>query len=220
VILGGTANRVQGNRIGTSAGGAPLPNLGNGVGMADTSIAGPGHVIGGADPGAVNTIAFNGGAGVAYFGSGPAGFAVTRNAIFGNGGLGIDLGGNGVTPNDLGDVDSGPNGLQNFPVLYMAVPAGDRVIVRGFIDSPDPRTIAVELFGNDSADPSGYGEGQRFVTTVRPEPNGCFTVPIDAGVAGSYVTATATDAAGNTSEFSSAITVQAGRPAAVPRCGQ
>ena len=45
------------------------------------------------------------------------GVAVQDNAIVGNALLGIDLNGDGVTPNDAGDGDSGPNGLQNFPEI-------------------------------------------------------------------------------------------------------
>lgn len=220
VLLGGTRNFVEGNWIGTARTGSAIPNGNAGIAMADTSIDGPGHVIGGQLPGSANVIAHNGGPGIAYFGNGPAQFRITQNEIFANGGLGIDLRGDGVTPNDAGDADTGPNGLQNFPVLYMALPAGDGVVVRGFVDSPNPGTITVELFGNDAADPSGHGEGQRYAGTVMPNANGCFTLRIDASPAGSFVTATATDAAGNTSEFSAALAVRPGRPATIPpRCG-
>lgn len=224
VISGNTGNGihlqgrnylVEGNRIGTdAAGSAAIPNGEDGI------VVGP-H--GGADGRILhNTVAHNFGAGVnvptccptQY--SGPV--TVTDNAIFDNGELGIDLGVHGVTPNDPGDADTGPNGLQNFPILYMAIPAGSNVLVRGFVDSPDPSTIDVELFGNDAADPSGYGEGQRYVGTVQPRSNGCFTVLIDAAAVGSHLTATATDGAGNTSEFSAAISIGPGHPAEPPRC--
>jgi len=64
---------------------------------------------------ASNTIAFNAARGV--FVSGGTGNAILSNSIFANTGLGIDIGDVGVTPNDTGDGDSGPNNLQNFPVL-------------------------------------------------------------------------------------------------------
>ena len=62
-----------------------------------------------------NTIAFNAGAGIVIENS--LANPIQRNSIFANVGLGIDLGADGVTPNDAGDGDSGPNDLQNFPVL-------------------------------------------------------------------------------------------------------
>jgi hypothetical protein len=42
-------------------------------------------------------------------------------SIYGNGGLAIDLGGDCVTGNDAGDVDQGPNGLLNFPLVSSAI---------------------------------------------------------------------------------------------------
>lgn len=218
VVLSGSSSRnlIQGNYIGTDATGT---NGLGGHGRAGIEIgAVRNNIIGGTAPGSGNVISGNGGAGVLMGDPEAGGNVIQGNPIFGNGGLGIDLGNDGVTPNDSGDTDVGANGLQNFPVLYMAVPAGRNVLVRGFIDSPNPSTITVELFGNDEADPSGYGEGQRFVGTVTPRANGCFTVLIDAAGAGRYVTATATDAAGNTSEFSAATAVRSGRPSAPPRC--
>lgn len=219
IHLQGERYVVEGNRIGTdAAGSAAIPNGADGI------VVGP-H--GGVRSSLIlrNTVAHNAGAGVNFPTCCPTQYSgpltIRENAIFGNSGLGIDLGigGDGVTPNDPGDSDTGPNGLQNFPMLYMAMPAGQNVLVRGFVDSPNPSTITVELFGNDEADPSGHGEGERFVGTVTPNANGCFTILIDAAGAGRYVTATATDAAGNTSEFSAATAVRSGRPSAPPRCG-
>ena len=77
-------------------------------------------------PGEANVISRNAGPGVRLISGGT--IAVRGNSIDGNGGLGIDLdatGGTlGVTPNDSGDGDAGPNGLQNFPVVASAVRSG------------------------------------------------------------------------------------------------
>ena len=132
---------IQGNRIGTDATGvAPLGNGGIGV-----RISAFGATVGGTEAGAGNTIAFNGGAGVVdqlvEFISSERN-AIRGNSIHSNGGLGIDLNGDGVTPNDPGDADSGPNGLQNFPVLSVAL-AGGSTGVSGLTARPIPPSASI-----------------------------------------------------------------------------
>jgi hypothetical protein len=65
----------------------------------------------------------------------------------------------------------------------------------------------VEFFANAAPDPSGFGEGQTFLgfANVTTDASGHFggTANVAGAVpAGQKVTATATDPAGNTSEFS------------------
>jgi hypothetical protein len=76
--------------------------------------------IGGTAAGEGNTIAFSGSSDIQV--TGGNGLAILGNSIFFNNGLGIDLDNDtdplttdGVTPNELGDGDTGGNGLQNFP---------------------------------------------------------------------------------------------------------
>jgi hypothetical protein len=77
-----------------------------------------------------------------------------------NAGIGIDLngGGNGVSDNDADDVDGGPGGRQNFPILDPVEFPGGTSISR-LIDSTPNTAFRVEIFANDSCDPSGNGEG-------------------------------------------------------------
>ena len=110
--------------------------------MADGNVAGDSNQIGGdvANPDAVNTIAFNGGAGIRVTGSGNV--SIGRNSIHSNTGLGIDLGSLGVTPNDVGpphDTDVGPNGLQNFPDIGTVANL-----------EPDSTYLGFELFSTPS----------------------------------------------------------------------
>ena len=77
-----------------------------------------------------------------------------------SGTLGIDLGGDGVTHNDAGDADSGANGLQNFPIIDSAVIVGSKLTIIGTLDSTPNATFHLQFFGDDLADPSGFGEGQ------------------------------------------------------------
>ena len=68
--------------------------------------------------------------------------AILGNSIYGNGGLGIDLGGNGVNLNDPGDTDSGPNNVQNFPVITAAtLPAATSKLWAPSTASPAPPFI-------------------------------------------------------------------------------
>jgi hypothetical protein len=78
--------------------------------------------------------------------------------------------------------------------------------VTGSLDTPNPQTATVELFISPGADPSGFGEGRVFRTAVTPNDAGNFTAVLRTGITG-FVTATATDAAGNSSEFSAAVAI-------------
>ena len=201
-------NTVQGNRIGVSISGAAFPNGGSGVTMDNTDY----NTLGGTGTGEGNIIAYNGGDGVTLFSF--ASFnQIIGNAIFGNTGLGIDLyqstdPTSGVTPNDLGDEDAvGPNYLQNYPMLTKAVyTSSTSVTVQGWFNSQSDSNYTIHFYGNDSCDPSGYGEGQVYLglTNVKTDGDGNATISRMLTVAQKtmYITATATDVEGNTSEFS------------------
>lgn len=171
------------------------------------------------------------------------GVIASQNAFSGNGGLAIDLdpntrdpnglgAGQGVTLNDTGDTDSGPNGLLNFPVITRAVLAGGELSIAGFARPGS----TIELY-IAAADPTGFGEGLTFTTTLTEGSaadlatgtgsygpgavNGllqgsdttagfAFRLSVPPGVAlGTTLTATAT-LAGQTSEFSGNVIVTGG----------
>ncbi|TMC76622.1 MAG: hypothetical protein E6J15_05220 [Chloroflexi bacterium] len=189
------------NLVGTDpTGTAAMSNYGDGV-VIDSA---PRTAIGGVDAG--NTIAFNAGIGVNVLSG--TGATISDNSIFANGGLGIDLAPGGVTPNDKRDGDVGANQLQNFPELQSAVSRGTSGTVRGKLDSVPSSSFRIEVFGNAACDPSGNGEGQTFLgaadLTTNNGGNGEFSVTA-AFAPGDYITATATDESGNTSEFSGCL---------------
>ena len=132
------------------------------------------------------------------------------NSIFSNDGLGIDLGADGVTPNDPGDTDTGVNGLQNFPVLTMAVSGGGMTNVEGTLDSTSNTEFRLEFFSNTACDVSNHGEGANPIgsTDVTTDNSGNTTfVATFSQTVPSFITATASDPDGNTSEFSQCIEV-------------
>jgi len=193
-------NRVVGNRIGTDASGILLlPN-----GAAGVRVLTGDNAIG--EPGAGNTIAFNIGPGVLAFAG--QGNAIRGNAIFSNDGLGIDNG-TGVTLNDPCDLDF----HQNFPVLTSATGGGLRTRVRGTLNSHPFETFVVDFYASSACDPSGYGEGQRFLGSTLVATDGDCNASFDVflpaqTVMGEVVTATATDIFNSTSEFSACLPVE------------
>ena len=197
-----SGNWVEGNLIGTDVSGAN--SLSNNIGIEVQSIGFAGHAIVG------NVIAFNNDGGLMVHSG--TGTRFSGNSIHSNGGLGIDLAANGVTPNDANDTDIGPNDLMNFPVLAVAGTDGSQLLVSGTLDTPNPETATIELFANPvptpGGDPSGYGEGAVYLGNVTPNSQGEFEVQLSAVDEGTLISATATDAAGNTSEFSLNIEVQ------------
>lgn len=200
---------IQGNRIGTDAGGTQ--NLGNGnngifiCGQAKFTIGGS---AGG------NTIAFNHDNGILVGAActAPDGITIEGNFIFSNGLLGIDLANDGVSANDAGDADVGANNLQNYPTLDTANLTGGSLSLHGNLNSAPDKNYRVEYFANAACDSSGYGEGETFLAAgdVTTDDNG--TAPLSLSYtynnAIQGVTATATDADGNTSEFSNCLNVQ------------
>lgn len=194
---------IQGNLVGTDDGGAAT--LGNSVGISVADA--PGATIGGPTAGARNVVAGNSDTGILITGAGATGALIRGNAIFANGGLGIDLDPAGVTPNDVGDGDSGANNRQNFPVLTSATLDGAGTRVSGTLNSAASTAFTVDFYANPSCDASGNGEGQTYLgtTTVNTNGsgNGSFVVTgLPATSVGNAITATATDPANNTSEFS------------------
>jgi uncharacterized repeat protein (TIGR01451 family) len=199
-----------------------------------------------------NRVTDNVGAGV-MTGSASTGNVITQNSIWHNGvilnnggagptnQIGIDLQSAAddatrgsspfVTLNDNGDVDSGGDGLLNFPVLESAVLANGSFTLTGWARPG----ATIELFVADP-DPSGFGEGKTYVATL-VEGSGAdldnsasayagpingitqgadntnrfrFTIAAPAGVtSGVQLTATATLAEG-TSEFSGLVSVTTG----------
>jgi hypothetical protein len=213
-----TGTVIQGNYIGTDAAGTG--DLGNGnegifvaYGNAAFNLS-----IGGTGAGEGNVIAFNG-KGVA--GSGVWNYDDTRvtirgNSIHSNRTLGIDLGtARGVTLNDSGDADTGPNNLQNFPVLTTAFSTGGSTTIQGTLNSAASTDYQIDFYSNASCNSSGYGEGQTYLGSKQVSTDGSGNASFTAVLAGVSVspqarlTATATDPNGNTSEFCSCLSLQA-----------
>lgn len=213
-LTNASGNVIQGNFIGTGPDGlSPLGNRFHNIeceaGTVNTVIGGPG--------GAGNHIAY---AQTVYAGvrirEGSLNNLIDGNSIFANGALGIDLGTAGVTPNDPCDTDTGANRLQNFPVLAQAV-SGSGTGVRGTLNSAAGTSFRLQFFASPVCDASGNGEGQAYLgdATVMTDAscNGAFVTKLPVAVPpGWVITATATDPASNTSEFSMCVPV-----AAVPR---
>ena len=151
---------------------AALGNTVSGIYLVNVSST----LVGGSAAGAANVIANNGRSGVEIAGT-ATGNTVSQNSIFGNVSPGIDLGGNGVTANDVNDPDTGPNKLQNFPVIQTAVLSGANLNITYAVPSVSPNSafpLTVEFFIADGLVRQGktylgsdtYARGRR-----RPPPS-------------------------------------------------
>jgi hypothetical protein len=80
------------------------------------------------------------------------------NIFVGNTGISIDLGGNGITPNDVLDIDTGANNLQNSPTIVLASTNGTTLVVAGQIRSEANSFYRIELVASPTAHASGTGQ--------------------------------------------------------------
>ena len=224
-------NAVKGNWIGTNPLGADIGNGGTGVLVASSAGgAGWNNLIGGAESGAGNVIAYSGGGGAAvgafntdvlgntiadnttygvFVNDSATQVDIRTNRISGNGWLGIKLAfeNNLPLPNDPGDIDSGANGRQNYPVITQA--RSDEVgtiVIDGTLNTTASTAITIDFYANDAADPTGFGEGQTYLGSAPVTTDGAGNVSFTATLAatvpvGKIITSTATGPDG-TSEFS------------------
>lgn len=158
-----------------------------------------------------NEIAYNSGDGIRILVG--TGNQLTGNNIHDNGGLPIDLGGDGRTPNDTDDPDAGANYLQNYPNLLTAVPQADSLRIDGRLDSVPGVTFTLEFFAAPACLLSGGSQTFLGATQVSTDAFGdaYFTASgLTAVPLGYFVTSTATDPNGNTSELSDCIAVSPG----------
>jgi len=204
------SNQIDSNTVGIDVNGNPLPNTYAGITIGEY---GPSQ-WGCADKNTIehNTIAENGWDGVAVWEDGVNSFnadanLITQNSIYDNDSLGIDLQNNGVTPNDVGDPDTGPNEEMNFPVITSAAYSAGGTTINGTLDTPNPNTATVEVF-QARLDPTGYGEGETYLGSTTPDVAGNWGLTTVSLAVGDSVTATATDANNNTSEFSATMVVK------------
>ncbi|MEG5062329.1 SdrD B-like domain-containing protein [Microcoleus sp. B3-A4] len=190
-------NSLFGNFIGVAADGTtPLPNTtGVLINLANN------NAIGGTAAGQGNTIASNLGSGVNLLAG--TGNSIQNNSIFANLGLGIDLGNNGITANDAGDADTGANNFLNTPVLTTATASAGSVTVAGTYNGIPSANFTLQFFANNPPGTQGQTLIASIPVTTDAAGNAAFNQTFPAAVtAGQLITATATDAAGNTSEFS------------------
>ena len=231
-----TNNTVQNN--GFDSGSTPATER---LGMVGYNYTGSNVVF------ARNRVLSNGGPGLVLLGA--SGTIISQNSFSSNGGIAANSGvaidldpntrdpnslgtPNGATINDANDADSGPNGLLNYPVITSAIIANGELSVAGFARPGS----AIELYVAQ-ADPSGFGEGLTYLTTLTEGAasdlnaatgtygpaaiNGvlqgtdttnrfAFRMAIPATVSiGSVLTSTAT-LGGQTSEFGGNVTVTSG----------
>lgn len=222
---GGTndANTVQGNYIGTNKSGTQALGNADGIRIMDGASS---NTIGGPEDGAGNLISGNAGHGITGSGAG-----VTGNLIEGNS-VGTNAAGDGPIPNAISGADfSGPsNEIRRNHIAYNGTvgvttsgggimntisqnsihdngTAGIDNLAGGNLELEPPSIFEtgsasgsacpnclVEVFSDD------VDEGRTYHGSAMADGAGSWT--FNGAVSGPFVTATATDADGNTSEFS------------------
>jgi hypothetical protein len=217
-------NTLSNNLVGVDVNLQPLGNINHGVNIgaygqqAYEGFAQYNRVV-------TNTIAHNLHNGVMVWENIPFGTmntdwnTITQNSIYLNGYidpgyLGIDLGEDGLTLNDVGDPDQGPNEYVNFPVITSVINNTTSVTIYGVLDLDTPENLAtVEVFqAIPDATGLNHGQGAVYLGSATPNASGAWQI-IVLGIYGQdWVTSTATDWVGNTSEFSANYQVP-GEPA-------
>ncbi|MFK8021832.1 MAG: PKD domain-containing protein [Pseudomonadales bacterium] len=191
-------NTILGNKIGTGV--DTSVQIGNSLSLGSTANGGvqiddgaSNNTIGGTVAGAANTIAFNPGSGVKIFGVSSVGNSIQRNEIYDNDVRGIELefptNSNAIAPIlSLSEVDG--SSTLSVSGTYSDVSLAGQAITLEYFSNPIAGNEGRTYLDSDTITLDGSGNqtiASNFVANVTP---------------GEFVTVTATDSAGNTSEFS------------------
>jgi hypothetical protein len=207
----GNGTQIWGNFIGTSASG--MLALGNGsensaaaIGFYQVGGESSRIFVGGAGAGEGNRIAFNSNDGVRV--STFNGIVrIAGNQIYANNLLGINNGSGATGGDDPEDADAGPNRKQNFPVFAGGEHLGTQISARYRVNSSTVHSsypLTVHFYGSINGSGALY-LGEQTYTTPSAEQTAVLSIP--TGVAVGFVVSTATDAMGNTSQFSAVLDV-------------
>ena len=201
--FGTTGNVIEGNLIGTDVTGKlNLGNVGDGVYITDSASS---NTIGGSAANASNVIAFNGRDGVNVDLNSVMDL-ISQNSIFGNTNLGIDL--------ENAHANAGGNNQEPAPVLssYTTLASGSTQ-TEWTLSAAPTTTYTIEFFASALGSADGVSEGQTFLTskleTTNAAGDASFTLTTSLPAGETFVTATATDPNGNTSQFSLQATTTA-----------
>ncbi len=206
---GTTGNLVEGNLIGLKSDG--INGLGNGTYGVFVTTGAANNIIGGATGAAAggganqfgNFIAFNGNSGVGIDNAtsptntqSGAGDSILGNSIYSNVVKGISLGAAGAATRA-----SAP------PTITAAVSFATTLEISGSIPAPGGAggPYRIEFFSNSTA---ANAQGQTYLGSAQVSgPAFDVTISTPGNFSGQFLTATLTDSAGNTSEFSTAFTI-------------
>jgi parallel beta-helix repeat protein len=220
---GANGNTIQGNFLGLQSDGmSPLGNQWHNIEFLNTASN---NLVGGPTVWADNHIGFA--LTSQYDGvrirPGCFGNFVERNCIFSNAGWGIVLNNAGVTVTNLVTITAATSTSTNGPVMVntnspgtntgvpvlgppFVPPASNATVITASMSTYARGAFYVQFYLNHSANSDGYGQGLTYLgaTHLTTDGNGqaTFTVTLPVAVpTGSYLSATATDAAGTTWEF-------------------
>lgn len=207
---GATGNVILGNLIGVQVDGvSALPNTWDGVYLR---LGASQNQIGGGAPGAGNVIAHNSSRGINIVDNNTLDNVIVGNSIYANAVYAIDLNMDLATANDPHDADSGPNLLQNYPVLSSATISNGVLTIQGTLNSTPDAEIRVDLYASSSDDAHGFAQGQIYLgtqsVTTSPAGSGDFAAVLTISVpAGHVISAIATGTGSGSSEFSHSVVV-------------
>lgn len=144
-----------------------------------------------------------------------AGNRIISSGLQGANDLAIDLLlPSGPNINDLLDVDSGSNDLQNHPELDTAVADATTTAVSGTLGSEPDTLFRVEFFAATFCPANGRGPAQSVLGSIEVTTDAQGDAAIDAVLplvnAGQFVSAIATDPDGNSSEHGTCVVVTGG----------